>query len=66
MNKKTGTKKELNNKEISLNEYKEEIKILNYRHKQEIQKVIKELEESNIKDKNEVLGKIDELIKLIK
>ena len=66
MNKKTGTKKELNNKEISLNEYKEEIKILNYRHKQEIQKVKKELEESNIKDKNEVLGKIDELIKLIK
>ena len=57
-------RKKLNDKDISLNEYKKRLDRLDNEHKQEIQKIEKELEESNIKDKNKVLRKINELNKL--
>ena len=57
-------RKELNDNNISLNEYKKRLDILDNEHKQEIQKIEKELKESDIKDKNEVLRKINELNKL--
>ena len=57
-------RKELNDKDISLNEYKKRLDRLDNEYKQEIQKIEKELEESNIKDKNKVLKKINELNKL--
>ena len=57
-------RKELNDKDISLNEYKKRLDKQKNEHKQEIQKIEKELEESNIKDKNKVLRKINELNKL--
>ena len=53
-------RKELNEKDISLNEYKIRLDRLDNIHKQEIQKLKKELEESDIKDKNKVLRKINE------
>ena len=57
-------RKELNDKDISLNKYKKRLDRLDNGHKQEIQKIKKELRESNIKDKNKVLRKINELNKL--
>ena len=57
-------RKELNDKDISLNEYKKRLYTLNNIHKREIQKLKKELEESDIKDKNKILKKISELNKL--
>ena len=54
-------RKELNDKDISLNEYKKRLDILDNRQKQEIQELKKELEESNIKDikdKAKVLKKL--------
>ena len=57
-------RKELNEKDISLNEYKIRLDRLDNIHKQEIQKLKKELEESDIKDKNKVLRKINELNRL--
>ena len=53
-------RKELNDKDISLNEYEKRLDRLDNEHKQEIQKIEKELEESNTKDKNKVLRKINE------
>ena len=57
-------KKELNNKDISLNEYKKKLAALDDSRKQEMQELKKELEESNIKDKNETLKKINDINKL--
>ena len=54
-------KEELNDKDLSLNEYRKRLDSLYNRHDQEIQKLKKELEESNTKDKNKVLKKINEL-----
>ena len=44
-------------KKASLNEYKKRLDRLDNEHKQEIQKIEKELKESNIKDKSKVLKK---------
>ena len=57
-------KKELNDKDISLNEYKKSLANLDDINKQEIEKVKKELKESDIKDKSKVLKKINELNEL--
>ena len=56
--------KELNDKNILINEYKKELDILDNRHKQEKWKIEKELKENDTRDKNKVLGKINELNKL--
>ena len=61
--------KELNNKNISLNEYKENINELDNEHKKEIQELKTKLKESNEyidsdkKDKDKVIKKINELSK---
>ena len=57
-------KEELNNKDTSLNEYKKRLNTLDNRNKQEIQELKKELEKGNIKNKNKVLEKINELNEL--
>ena len=56
--------KELNDKNILINEYKKELDILDNRHKQEKWKIEKELKENDTRDKNKVLEKINELNKL--
>ena len=50
-------RKELNDKDISLYEYKKRLDILDNDHKQEIQEIKNELKEGDIKDKNKVLKK---------
>ena len=61
--------KELNNKNISLNKYKENINKLDNEYKKEIQELKKELKESkeyidiDKKDKDKVIKKINELSK---
>ena len=59
-------RKELNDKDISLYEYKKRLDILDNDHKQEIQEIKNELKEGDIKDKNKVLKKINELNEYIK
>ena len=59
-------RKELNDKDISLYEYKKRLDILDNDHKQEIQEIKNELKEGDIKDKNKVLKKINELDEYIK
>ena len=51
-------KKELNDNNILINEYKKELDILYNRNKQEKQKIQKELKESDTRDKNKVLKKL--------
>ena len=51
-------RKELNDKDMSFNEYKRRLDILDNKHKQEIQELKKELEESNIKDKDKSIKKM--------
>ena len=51
-------KKELYDNNILINEYKKELDILYNRHKQEKQKIQKELKESDTRDKNKVLKKL--------
>ena len=51
---------------MSLNEFKKRLDTLDNRHKQEIEELKKELEESNIKDKNKVIKKINQLHEYIK
>ena len=59
-------RKELNDKDISLYEYKKRLDILDNDHKQEIQEIKNELKEGDIKDKNKLLKKINELDEYIK
>ena len=59
-------RKELNDNDISLYEYKKRLDILDNDHKQEIQEIKNELKEGDIKDKNKVLKKINELNEYIK
>ena len=60
-------KKELNDKDISLNKYKKSLNTLNNEHEQEKQKLEEELKESkeyinsNEKDKVKVMKKFNEL-----
>ena len=62
-------KKELNDKDISLNKYKKSLNTLNNEHEQEKQKLEEELKESkeyinsNEKDKVKVMKKFNELNK---